>query len=75
LDQWKAHRITPFFIFDGQAITGQDEISLAQGRRANAKTDKAWDLYFGGQAEEAVLAFAGNSGTSQLRTPSPRRGI
>lgn len=65
LDQWKAHRIIPFFIFDGQAITGQDEISLSQGRRANEKTDQAWELYFSGRAEEAVSAFAGNSGTSR----------
>lgn len=63
LDRWKAHRIIPFFIFDGQAITGQDEISLARGRRANDKTDQAWELYFNGRAEDAVSAFGGNSGT------------
>ena len=62
LDQWKTHNVTPFFIFDGQTVTGQDGVSLARGRRANAKTDLAWDLYFNGQADEAVSAFGANSG-------------
>ena len=62
LDQWKSHRMTPFFIFDGQSITGQDEASTKKSLLANRKTDYAWDLYFESQALEAVVAFGVNSG-------------
>jgi hypothetical protein len=62
LDQWAAHKITPFFIFDGQPITGQDEITVSRGRQANEKTDHAWDLYFSGHAERAVMAFGAHGG-------------
>ncbi|KAL1881151.1 hypothetical protein VTK73DRAFT_4598 [Phialemonium thermophilum] len=62
LDQWKAHGIVPFFIFDGQPVTGQDDVSLTRGLRANEKTSEAWELYFNGRAEEAVLAFGANAG-------------
>jgi hypothetical protein len=61
LDQWEAHRVTPFFIFDGQPITGQDEIAVKRGRQANEKTDYAWDLYFNSRANEAVAAFGQNT--------------
>lgn len=61
LDQWAAHRITPLFVFDGQVVVGQDEVSIARGRRANEKTENAWDLYFNNRAEEAVSAFGANS--------------
>ena len=64
LDQWEAHRVTPFFIFDGQSITGQDETTALRGRQANEKTDFAWGLYFDGQANDAVVAFGQNTSTS-----------
>ncbi|KAL2025036.1 hypothetical protein VTK56DRAFT_38 [Thermocarpiscus australiensis] len=57
LDQWKAHRVTPFFIFDGQSIIGQDEVSVKRGLENNVKTDIAWELYFNSRADEAVAAF------------------
>jgi hypothetical protein len=63
LDQWLARRITPFFVFDGQPIAGQDDVAVLRGLKAIEKTDRAWDLYFNGQAENAVTAFGANSGT------------
>lgn len=60
LDQWKAHRVTPFFIFDGQSMTGQDETAVKRGLENIAKTDIAWELYFNSRADEAVAAFGQN---------------
>ncbi|KAJ4302209.1 hypothetical protein N0V88_002345 [Collariella sp. IMI 366227] len=57
LDQWKANRVTPFFIFDGQSMVGQDEAAVKPGLDSNVKTDMAWDLYFNSRADEAVSAF------------------
>ncbi|KAL2130193.1 hypothetical protein VTI74DRAFT_6782 [Chaetomium olivicolor] len=57
LDQWKANRVTPFFIFDGQSMVGQDEAAVKPGLANNMKTDVAWDLYFNSRADEAVAAF------------------
>lgn len=62
IDQWKAHKIVPFFIFDGQSVTGQEEVAVQRGRTANQKTDEAWKLYFNSHAQEAVDAFGANSG-------------
>ncbi len=56
LDQWKAHRITPLFIFDGQSMAGQDETLVKRGLENCVKTDVSWDLYFNGRADEAVSA-------------------
>ena len=64
LDAWKANGVIPFFIFDGQPITGQDETTLMKSRRANHNTDLAWDLYFGTRALEAVQTFGSNNGMS-----------
>lgn len=78
LDLWKKNNITPFFIFDGQSITGQDEVSLTRGRAANAKTDDAWNLYSQSSAEQAVNTFGANPGMNthhyilQLRLTSLR---
>jgi hypothetical protein len=63
LDQWKAHRITPFFIFDGQSIAGQDETAVKRGLANCIKTDISWDLYFNGRADEAVSAFGQSTST------------
>ncbi|KAJ3564468.1 hypothetical protein NPX13_g7834 [Xylaria arbuscula] len=67
LDSWKAHKATPFFIFNGQAIAG---------------TDEAWSLYFQSQANEAVSAFGANKGAYQVQNLYPllqsildRRGL
>lgn len=62
LEAWKAHKIIPFFIFDGQTVTGQDEVAVVRGREAIKKTNEAWELYFNGQAGNAVAAFGANSG-------------
>lgn len=62
LDQWANHRVTPLFVFDGQVVEGQDEISRMRGRKALEQTQKAWDLYFGNQAIEAVTTFGSNIG-------------
>lgn len=57
LDQWKANNVTPFFIFDGQSMAGQDEVAVRRGLEGNVKTDIAWELYFNSRADEAVSAF------------------
>jgi len=62
LDQWVAHKITPFFIFDGQTIAGQEEVSVSRGVKAIGKTDEAWSLYITGDANKAVQTFGVNSG-------------
>ena len=62
LDQWEKSNITPFFIFSGQSITGQDEVSLKRGRAANSTTDEAWNLYSQSSAEQAVNTFGANPG-------------
>ncbi|KAK3326309.1 hypothetical protein B0H66DRAFT_155395 [Apodospora peruviana] len=62
LDQWTTHNVTPFFVFDGQSITGQDEVTLKRGREAVEKTNIAWEMYFNNRAEEAVSAFGAIEG-------------
>ncbi|KAJ6438427.1 XPG N-terminal domain-containing protein [Purpureocillium lavendulum] len=71
LDLWSKNRITPFFIFDGQSITGQDQVSLARRRSANQKTDDAWNLYSQSQAEQAVATFGANPGAFCVRNLYP----
>ena len=62
LNHWQKNRIVPFFIFDGQSITGQDDITLKRGLAANKKTDEAWNLYSQTEAEQAVTTFGANTG-------------
>lgn len=69
LDQWSKNRIVPFFIFDGQSITGQDQVSLARRRSANQKTDDAWKLYSQSQADQAVATFGANPGECRATHP------
>ncbi|CAK7230899.1 hypothetical protein SBRCBS47491_007746 [Sporothrix bragantina] len=57
LNQWKAHKVTPFFIFEGMPVVGQDQVSIQAGLRDIQRTNEAWDLYFAGRASEAVAAF------------------
>ncbi|KAF5133246.1 hypothetical protein E5D57_003869 [Metarhizium anisopliae] len=66
LDLWNKNRVLPFFIFDGQSITGQDEVGLKRRRAANKKTDEAWDLYSRSEAEKAVSTFGANAGMAVL---------
>ena len=62
LDQFKAHGVVPFFIFDGQPITGQDEVSVTRGQEANKRTDDAWEKYLNNAADNAVKIFGDNPG-------------
>jgi hypothetical protein len=71
LDSWKANKTIPFFIFNGQTVVGQDEVSVERGKKANLKTDEAWDLYFRSEANEAVTAFGSNRGAFQVRNLFP----
>lgn len=57
LDNWLKNRTTPFFIFDGQPMVGQDEVTTKLGREIQKQTGVAWKLYSEGQAEAAVAAF------------------
>jgi hypothetical protein len=65
LEAWQTNNIIPFFIFDGQAITGQDDVSVAKARQCNKRTDDAWNLYFSGEAKQAVDAFGRYTGRQQ----------
>ncbi|KAL1837745.1 hypothetical protein VTJ49DRAFT_3437 [Mycothermus thermophilus] len=71
LDQWKAHRITPFFIFDGQAVVGQDDTSVKRGLANRDKSDTSWELYFSGQADQAVAAFGQSTSAFPTRALYP----
>jgi hypothetical protein len=62
LDLWAKHKITPLFVFDGQSVTGQDDISMKRARAANRKTDEAWNLYSNSEAHAAVSAFGASPG-------------
>ncbi|KAK2066508.1 hypothetical protein P8C59_000320 [Phyllachora maydis] len=71
LNQWHAHRATPFFIFNGQTISGQDDISTDRGLRANIETNQAWDQYFSGDPERAVQSFGLNPGAFPIQDLYP----
>lgn len=62
LDKWKANGTTPFFIFDGCPVKGEDDLAVKIGRDANAGTDTAWTLYSSGEATPAVQSFGFYSG-------------
>jgi hypothetical protein len=62
LDSWERNNSTPLFIFDGQSVVGQDEVSVQRAKRAITGTDGAWDLYFQSRANEAVSAFGAHRG-------------
>lgn len=70
LDKWKENECTPFFIFDGCPVKGQDELSIEQGRLANGGTDHAWVLYSNAQAQASVQNFGHFSGMSPVTMPS-----
>ena len=65
LDLWDKNRVVPLFVFDGQSITGQEEVGLKRRQAATKKTDEAWTLYQQSQAEEAVTTFGSNAGTQR----------
>lgn len=71
LDQWASNKITPFFIFDGQPLHGQEEITTKRALRAVDKTNRAWKLYFNGQAEQAVQTFGANAGAYRTQALYP----
>ncbi|TDZ53627.1 Uncharacterized protein CTRI78_v006886 [Colletotrichum trifolii] len=71
IDQWKAHKIVPFFIFDGQSVTGQEEVAVQRGKLANQKTNEAWNLYFNSEAQKAVDAFGNNTGAFRIQNLYP----
>ncbi|KAJ4268290.1 hypothetical protein NW762_002353 [Fusarium torreyae] len=71
LDLWAKFEIVPFFVFDGQPVTGQDDITLDRGLQANKKTDEAWNLYSQGAAEEAVTTFGTSPGAFNIQKLYP----
>lgn len=62
LDELDKLRVVPFFVFDGQSLTGQDDISLKRSQVANQKTNEAWKLYSQSEADQAVATFGANPG-------------
>ncbi|KAI0122841.1 XPG domain-containing protein [Xylariales sp. AK1849] len=71
LDSWKQNKTTPFFIFNGQSVVGEDEVSVQRGKEAIKKTDGAWDLYFRSEASQAVSAFGSNRGAFPVQNLFP----
>ncbi|KAF7554040.1 hypothetical protein G7046_g6917 [Stylonectria norvegica] len=71
LDQWQENDITPFFVFDGQSITGQDALTLKRGLDANRTTDEAWSIYANGGAQEAVTRFGQSQGAFRIQNLYP----
>ncbi|RDA87671.1 hypothetical protein CP532_3777 [Ophiocordyceps camponoti-leonardi (nom. inval.)] len=71
LDQWEKNGIVPLFVFDGQSITGQDDVALSRRRAANQKTDDAWELYLQSRAEQAVATFGANPGAYNVQNLYP----
>ncbi|KAF5024887.1 hypothetical protein F66182_3045 [Fusarium sp. NRRL 66182] len=71
LDHWANAEIVPFFVFDGQPVTGQDDITLERALRANKKTDEAWNLYSQTAAEEAVATFGTSPGAFRIQNLYP----
>lgn len=71
LDQWASNNITPLFVFDGQPVKGQEEIATDKAKNAVDKTNKAWALYFSGQAEQAVQTFGANGGAFRVQALYP----
>ncbi|CAK7204049.1 hypothetical protein SEUCBS139899_006800 [Sporothrix eucalyptigena] len=71
LNQWKAHKVTPFFIFEGLPVVGQDQVTIQSGLRDIQRTNEAWDLYFAGRASEAVAAFGATGSTFQTQQLYP----
>lgn len=62
LDKWKANSTTPFFIFDGCPVKGEDDLAVKLGREANAGAESAWSLYSSGEAVSAVQGFGKYTG-------------
>ncbi|UKZ70548.1 uncharacterized protein TrAtP1_011528 [Trichoderma atroviride] len=71
LDLWEKHRITPFFIFDGQSLVGQDEVTLTRARAANQRMDQAWTLYLQTEGNESVNVFKENPEVFRLQNLYP----
>lgn len=71
LDSWKANNTTPLFIFNGQSVVGQDDVSVQRGKKAISKTDEAWALYFQSEANAAVTAFGANRGAFPVQNLFP----
>lgn len=69
LDKWQANSVTPYFIFDGCSVKGQDEVSMKAALEANTGTDGAWELYSRGEAEAAVSNFGASSGMNSVMYP------
>lgn len=66
LDEFEKLRIVPLFVFDGQSLSGQDDISLKRSLAANEKTNEAWKLYSQSEPEQAVASFGANQGMLPL---------
>ncbi|KAI1342127.1 nuclease-like protein [Xylariaceae sp. FL0016] len=62
LDNWKANNTVPLFVFSGQSVVGQDDVTVQRAKKAISGTDDAWALYFQSQANEAVAAFGSHRG-------------
>ena len=57
LDLWKAHNITPLFVFEGQSIVGKDDMSMRRAKSSLNSINKAWNLYGENHADDAVKTF------------------
>ena len=65
IGEWLAHGITPFFIFDGLSVVGQDAMETAHGIEVADKCAEAWEVYWKGDSAAAVGAFGSIDGRSR----------
>ena len=54
LDNWKAHGVTPMFVFDGLYIIGQEDMALRIAKEASRRSDKAWESYQNAKTEQQL---------------------
>ena len=63
LNKWKENNMRPVFIFEGQSVVNQEEVTMRNAKAALDVTQTAWNLYGENKPTEAVAAF-GASGMS-----------
>jgi len=71
LQHFEDNKIIPLFVFDGQALVGQDEVALKRSTATHKATDEAWTLYAKGLPVEAVDTFRPSNGAYNVRNLYP----
>jgi len=67
LNKWKENNMRPVFIFEGQPIVGQDEMTLRNAKTSLEITQSAWHLYGENKPTDAVTAFGASGILDSIR--------